>query len=98
MSKLEITKKVSETNNYSNMASADRSYDVEAKVTIGEGEPIINEGAVKLKGGDVVVAAFTKSQYDSLRISFAGVEIPKADAINAIITDVCAYINELKQL
>lgn len=98
MSKLTITQKVSETNYYNNSADADRTFDVSAKVTVGTENPIISEGVVKLKGGDAIVAAFTKGQYESLRISYAGNETPDTATIKSATNAVCDFLDAISEL
>lgn len=98
MSKLTIAQKVSETNYYNNSTDADRTFDVSAKATVGAENPIINEGVVKLKGGDAIVAAFTKQQYDSLRISFAGSETPDTPTIKDATTAICDFLDAINEL
>lgn len=97
-SKIELTQKVSETNYYSNSADADRKYDVSAKATVGNSTPHFDNGIVKVKDGDVAVATFSKSQYGGLNINFADGGIPTTDATIAVVTDICAFIDALKDL
>lgn len=97
-SKIELTQKVSETNYYSNSGDTDRTYDVAAKATIGNSTPHFDDGYVRAKGGDVVVATFSKSQYGGLNITFAGDTIPTSEEAIAVVTDICAFIDALKDL
>ena len=98
MTKLELTKKVSETNYYSNSADADRTYDVAAKATIGGISPYFSDGNVRAKGDDFAVATFSKSEYGGLTITFSDSTVPTTENIIAVVTDICAFLDALKDL
>ncbi len=98
MTKIEMTKKVSETNYYSNTTDTARQYDVNAKVTIGGDTPHIEDGTVTARDGDVIIATFSKPQYGSLTLTFAAAGIPATETVTTATAAICAFIEAIKTL
>lgn len=95
---LEITKKVSQTNYYSNANDLQRTYDVSAKVTTGENAPLaVEEGVVRLKDSDASVATFTKNQWGSLSVTFVTDAVQTTETAKQIVEAVFSFISEFPE-